>query len=153
MLLRRRTGRYPAYRTADAIQRALNRLQTRLEHLHERSGSIDERGWAQYVSDLDHGLDELDVEIGRAAQRQGPGPTVEEVLLTHSTALELQGWRLRFDVPGLSTGEVATGRSLAATAGAELDRYRTACENGATVSPDALNRSMDDLRSSVPQGG
>ncbi|MDZ5446949.1 hypothetical protein U2F26_30215 [Micromonospora sp. 4G57] len=70
---------------------------------------MDEQDWAGYVAGLDRGLDELNVEIGRAADRPETGPSVEDVLLTHTSALELTGWRMRFGILDARVAAVLSG--------------------------------------------
>jgi hypothetical protein len=136
---------------AAVIGHSLQRLRSRLEHVHERCDSVDDRDWAGYVSDLDRGLDELDLEIARAVERQGPGPTVEDVLTARTSALEIRAWRVRMAALRFSPVELARARVLVATGDTELGRYQATRSTGGEMSPDALEQSMEDLRRGVGQ--
>ncbi len=128
---------------ADAVRLALGHLRARLQRVHQTSAAADDRAWADYVADLDRGLDALHLDIGRAAEQPEKGPGVEEVLLMHTSALELTGWRMRFALPDAAAGEV---RSRIDAAEEELSRYRAACAGESTAPAEPLVRSMDDVR-------
>jgi hypothetical protein len=106
--------------------------------------------WADYVDQLDRGLDELDAELDRAAGRTGAGPDASEVLTIRLTGLELQGWKLRFDG---ATGGLDHVRSSLAAAEAELDRYEAECDTGSARTADAVDRSVADLRRAAEAAG
>jgi hypothetical protein len=141
--------RYPG--VADAIRRSVGRLRAGLDKAHSRSETVDDRQWADYVIDLDRGLDELGTELDRAAGRQpsAVGAGVAEVLTIHASGLELQGWRLRFarfETAGTGLDEV---RSRLAAAEAELERFRAGGSTASGRSAADLEQSIVDLRQAV----
>lgn len=138
------TGRHAAF--AGTIRDSFARLRGGLARAHARCDAVDDRDWANYVVDLDRGLDEMDVEVARAAERPDTGAHVPEVLTIHVSALELSGWRLQFTVLDRSTAQHRDVQSRLAATMAELDRYRAACATGARPSADDLKRSIDELR-------
>ncbi len=110
---------------ADAVAgRPSSALRTRLLRVHARCQAVDAASWAGYVADLDRGIDELHVELAMAAQRPVAGPTVDDVLLARTSALELDAWRLALDA-GPDRPDGAPGpRPALAAAEAALARYR-----------------------------
>jgi hypothetical protein len=121
--------------------------------VHERAEAVDERRWADYVELLDRGLDELDIEVSRAAESADPGPGVAEVLAIHSSALELAGWRMRFSLHDDAAPEVTAVRASVAVAESELARRRTARGTDARIPGEALERSMEQVRQAARQVG
>jgi hypothetical protein len=87
-------ARHPAH--AGPVRATLGKLRDELERAHEHSDRASEREWSAYMTSLDEGLAELDVEIGRAADARLGSRTVEDVLTQHATALQEAGWRLQF---------------------------------------------------------
>ena len=130
--------RHPA--RADTIRRSFDRLRGGLALAHRRCDAVGDNAWARYVDDLDRGLDELDKEIGRAAEQPG-GTGVDDVLAIRLTGIELQGWRLQLSLPAVE--------SRLATAETALKRYEVARANGNEKPAAALDRAMDDLRAAA----
>ena len=124
--------RHPAH--AGAIRHRLERLRSGLTMAHSRGAAVDDAAWEGYVTDLDAGLDELDKEIGRAAEK---GASVDDVLTIHATGIELQGWRLQVSLPGV--------RPRLTAAELALDDYAAACANGTDKPAAALDAAMTDL--------
>jgi hypothetical protein len=137
--------RYPG--VADAIRRSVGRLRDGLYRAHSRPEAVDDRQWADYVVDLDRGLDELDAELDRAAgdRPTAAGPGVEEVLTIHASGLELQGWRLRF-ARFETAADLDEVRSRLAAAEAELERFRAEFSTDSGTSAAGLEQSIVDLR-------
>ncbi len=115
-------------------------LHGRLRRAHDTCEQVEERAWADYVTRLDRGLDELAVELGRAGEPSAAGPAVDGMPYVHATRLEIDGWVLRLDHArdGRSS---ATARELAARADRSLDEYR----RGAATRAD-VDRTLDDVR-------
>lgn len=128
---------------AGTVRHSFERLRHGLDLAHARCAAVEESHWAQYVSELDRGLAELDVEMRRAAE-DGPGPDAPQVLVIHATALELAGWRLRTSATDAASADSPADRLAAAEA--ELERYRAACTGGGSVSVAALERRVEQLR-------
>jgi hypothetical protein len=117
-------------------------LRGRLRRVHDACEQVDDRAWADYVTRLDRGLDELAVEVGRAGEPSAAGSAADAALYVHATRLEVDGWVLRLDHArdGWSTGRDGV-RELAARAGRYLDEYR----RGAATRAD-VDRTLDDIR-------
>ncbi len=115
-------------------------LRGRLRRAHDTCEQVDDRAWADYVTRLDRGLDELALELRRAGEPSGPGPAVDGLPYVHATRLEVDGRVLRLDHArdGRSS---ATARELAARADRHLDEYR----RGAATRAD-VDRTLDDVR-------
>ncbi|WP_299956855.1 hypothetical protein [uncultured Modestobacter sp.] len=78
---------------APAVRGVLAPLRDRVRRVHAQCQDAEAAAWAVYTADLDRGLDELSVEIGRAAQQ--PGRAVDDALATAAVRLELRAWQLR----------------------------------------------------------
>lgn len=94
---------------AHTVRGVLAPLRDRLRRVHLDCLQAEASAWAAYTADLDRGLDELSVEVARAAQRPGSTRDVEDVLSMAAARLELQAWRLRLDSP--ATGDTDTGQA------------------------------------------
>lgn len=97
-------GRRAAAAPTPRLQAGLEALGFRLHAAHSQCQAVDDTRWADYVTQLDSGLDELHREVQRASevvdQRSGQdadGQDIEQLLLTRTTALELAGWKLRME--------------------------------------------------------
>lgn len=111
---------------AGAIRRAMTSLRGGLHQAHAQCASVNNQAWSAYVSDLDSGLAELDIELARAAAGQSDNdPEIEDVLVVHATALELAGWRLRVSLLGDSEADASGVRQRLAAAEQELQSYRS----------------------------
>ncbi|MFF5288682.1 hypothetical protein [Paractinoplanes globisporus] len=131
--------RHPGFATA--IRHSVDRLRGGLTLAHSRAEAVDDAAWSSYVTDLDAGLDELDKEIGRAADGAIPGTSVDDVLTIHLTGIELQGWRLQVSLPGVQPRLTA--------AELQLQRYASACATGVPKPAAALADAMTDLRAAA----
>ncbi|MEU4556930.1 hypothetical protein AB0F72_00970 [Actinoplanes sp. NPDC023936] len=129
---------------AAAVRLSFEHLRHGLELAHARCSAVEDGHWADYVAQLDRGLAELDIEINRAASG-GAGPSAPEVLVIHTTAVELAGWRLRTSLPDSGLEEPSAVRSRLAAAEAELEQYRAECVTG-RASATALERRVEELR-------
>lgn len=78
----------------------VNHLHEALGHAHRHSDEVDDRAWADYMDRLDRGVDELHVELARVAEHPAEPPTVPDIAFARASRLELDGWRMRFDVHG-----------------------------------------------------
>lgn len=123
----------------------LDELGARLVQVHDRCHEVDERAWAAYSARLDRGLDELQVELARAAEHADSAPSAEDLLFARITRLELDGWLLRLDVPG-AAADRDKAREMASAASWELADYRAACSTGSGASRAAVEQAMADLR-------
>ncbi len=130
----------------DSIRHTLGQLRHGLDRAHEQCGSVGDRAWAEYVSDLDRGLSALDSEVARAVEAPNGGPAVTDTLVIHSTALELTGWRLRFSLLDEASGDRSTVEKHLSMAEQELQRCRTAQANGDQVGTTSLEQSVRALR-------
>ncbi len=131
---------------AGAIRQVLTTLRGGLHQAHAQCGSVDSQAWSAYVSGLDSGLAELDIELARAAEQPSSDDRdVEDVLVVHSTALELAGWRLRVSLMGDSAADPAGVRQRLAAAEQELQTYRSQGKNS-----DSLQTSVQEVRSGYP---
>ncbi|OLT15101.1 hypothetical protein BJF78_16790 [Pseudonocardia sp. CNS-139] len=124
---------------------ALDDLGARLAHVHDRCSEVSDDAWAAYAARLDRGLDELQVELGRAAEHADSAPSADDVLFSRTTRLELDGWLVRLDVPGAAPDH-GRATELASAASRELADYRAACSTGAGASRAAVEQAMADLR-------
>ncbi|WP_425570869.1 hypothetical protein [Pseudonocardia adelaidensis] len=79
----------------------------------DRCHQIDDEVWAAYSARLDRGLDELQVEMARAADHPDSGPSVDDVVFVRTARLQLDGVLVRLDVPGAAPDQ-ARVRKLAA---------------------------------------
>lgn len=127
---------------ADAVRVALDRLRDRLRHAHQQSHDVDESAWAEYVVELERGLDELQIEIARAAEPADAGPTLDDLLYKRTTALELSGWRLRVDA-------ARTRPEWLVQAARELTNYERASHESSDGARANLERAMAQLRGAL----
>ena len=132
---------------ARSVRGVLAPLRDRLRRVHERGRPVDADVWAAYRADLDHGLDELTVEIARAAQQPGRGPGVDDVLATTAARLELRAWELRLHTVTGDDPQVAEARQLAATVAAAVDQL--AATPGQPELRRQVERDLADLRRTV----
>jgi len=110
---------------APAVRGVLGPLRDRLHHVHagcQAAGAVD---WAAYSADLDRGLDELSVEIGRAAQQPDGGPTVDAVLHLSATRFELRAWQLKLAALAAHGADDRQARQRAETLAADLAALQT----------------------------
>lgn len=121
-----------------AIRRSFGRLREDLTLAHARHAGVESAAWSRYVTDLDAGLDELDKEIGRAAESGGD---VDDVLTIHTNGLALKGWRLQVSLPGLEPR--LTAAELA------LQQYVSACATGTAKPVGALEEAMTHVRAAA----
>jgi hypothetical protein len=123
----------------------LDELGVRLARVHDRCHEVGEDAWAAYTARLDRGLDELQMELARAAEHPDSGPPGDDVLFARATRLELDGWLLRLDVPG-AAADHARARELASVASRELADYRASSSTAAGASRAGVEQAMADLR-------
>ncbi|WP_222193284.1 hypothetical protein [Modestobacter italicus] len=126
---------------ATAVRGVLAPLRDRLRRVHEQCQQAEAAAWAVYTADLDRGLDELSVEIGRAAER--PGAAVDEVLSTAAVRLELRAWQLRLRTLRGEGRDVQAAEQLAD----RLDQRLAQVTDTDAVAP--LNDDLADLRRAV----
>ncbi|MBL7259898.1 hypothetical protein [Paractinoplanes lichenicola] len=119
---------------AEAIHQSFDQLRVGLERAHATCGRVDETDWASYVTGLDRGLDELQLELTHAADV----PTAEGRLLVKASKLELAGWRLRFSLPGAGDAEGVRERLSAAES--EVDAYAAG-----SSTPEAVRGHLETL--------
>ena len=79
---------HPAH--AAVVRGVLAPLRDRVRRVHQECSAAEAPAWAAYTADLDRGLDELAVEMARAAAADVP-----HVLTTAATALERRAEDLR----------------------------------------------------------
>lgn len=130
----------------------LSALRTRLRVAHARCDAVDGVSWAGYVVDLDRGIDELHVELAMAAQRPVAGPSLDDVLLARTSALELDAWRLSVDAGPASTGGSDLRPALIA-AEVALARYREDLAASRAPARAELEEAMARLRTSETPDG
>jgi hypothetical protein len=125
--------------------RVFDELRGRLRQAHDTCDQVGDRVWADYVTRLDRGLDELAVEVGRTAEPPAAGSPVEGMPYVHATRLEIDGWVLRLDQAraGTSSGE-GVARDLAARTTVRLAEYRRG-----EATRDEVDRSVQDVRGAV----
>ena len=111
---------------AGSVRGVLAPLRDRLRRVHERGRPVDADAWATYRAELDRGLDELSLEVARAAQEPGRGPAVDDVLATAAARLELRAWELRLHTATGDDPRVAAAREQAATVRADLEQLAAA---------------------------
>ena len=113
-----------------------------MRRVHDTCEQVDDAAWGAYVTRLDHGLDELAVELGRTSEPPSAGPEVEGMPYVHATRLEIDGWVLRLDHArdGSRAGRGAV-REVAARAARNLDAYR---RDEATQGD--VDRTMEEIR-------
>lgn len=146
--------------TAGHIERAFDGLRTRLRYAHDSCHEVDADSWTSYVSRLDRGLGELQVEVSRAGEGSAATLPMDDVLFTRGTRLELDGWRLQFDILR-SRSEADRGRAraeldeLTAAADRALTEYERGRPAADVVSRSAVELAMDEVRNAaraVPPG-
>jgi hypothetical protein len=123
----------------------LDELGARLAQVHDRCHEVDDGAWAAYSARLDRGLDELQVELTRAAEHPDSGPSGDDVLFARTTRLELDGWLVRLDVPGAASDH-PRARELASAASRELADYRASSSTAAGASRAGVEHAMAALR-------
>jgi hypothetical protein len=117
-------------------------LLRRLRRVHDTCEQVDDEAWADYVTRLDRGLDELAVELDRTSEPPSAGPGLESMPYVHATRLEIDGWVLRLDHARDGSGAAhGAVRELVARAVRNLDEYR----RGEATRGD-LDRAMEDIR-------
>lgn len=99
-------------------------------------------------------MDELHVEIARAAEPADTGPRLGDLLLTRTTALELSGWRLRVDAArarpeSLEQGTTAPAEEHVEAASRALADYERARLASTEVPRADLERVMAAVRGAV----
>ncbi|MCZ2828503.1 hypothetical protein O2W14_06615 [Modestobacter sp. VKM Ac-2986] len=137
--------------SAPAVRGVLAPLRDRLRRVHERCVQADADAWAAYRADLDRGLDELSVEVARAAQEPARGPAVDDVLTTAAARLELRAWELRLHTTGGPDALVAEARQLAAALRAGLDEL--AADPGSPALRARAEHDLETLRRAVERAG
>ena len=133
---------------ASTVRGVLAPLRDRLRRVHERSRPADAELWAAYRADLDRGLDELALEVARAASGPVRGPGVDDVLTTTAARLELRAWELRLDTAAGDDSRVAEARQLVRAVDAALDQLvatpgRPALRGQLAQDLEALRRSVE----------
>ena len=141
--------------TAGRLRAALDDLRTRLRHAHGACHEVDADSWASYVSGLDRGLDELQIELSRTADGTDAARPMEEALFTRVTRLELDGWRLRFDIQrSRSAADRDRARAelheLSAAAGREILEYERAGGASGVRSRASVEVAMERVRNAFP---
>ncbi|MGY1857582.1 hypothetical protein [Modestobacter sp. SYSU DS0290] len=134
---------------AGPVRTALGGLRDRLRRVHTQCGPTDATVWAAHRAELDRGLAELEVELDRATRHEpSGGPTLDALLFTTVSSLELRAWRLRLDTVG---GAPAAVHDLASTARREVDAVRATDDGEARAraarTMEALRRELDDTAS------
>lgn len=124
---------------------ALGAFGARLARVHDRCHEVADQAWVAYTARLDRGLDELQVELSRAAEDVDSAPSADDLLFARVTRLELDGWLLRLDVPGASADR-DKALAMASVVSRELAEFRTACSTGPGASRAAVAQAMADLR-------
>ncbi|MFQ1000834.1 hypothetical protein [Modestobacter sp. SSW1-42] len=137
--------------SARAVRAVLAPLRDRLRRVHEHCVQADADAWAAYRADLDRGLDELSVEVARAAQQPGRGTGVDDVLAATAARLELRAWQLRLSTAGGPDPQVAGARQLAAAVDAGLDEL--AADPGRAGVRARVAHDLDELRRAVQRAG
>ena len=133
---------------ARSVRGVLAPLRDRLRRVHERGRPVDADAWATYRAELDRGLDELTLEIARAAQQPGRGAGgVDDVLATTAARLELRAWELRLHTVAGDDPRVAEARELAAGVDTALEQLAAA--PGRTGLRGQVERDLAALREAV----
>ena len=132
---------------AGSVRGVLAPLRDRLRRVHERGRPVDAAAWATYRADLDRGLDELSLEVARAAEQPRTG--VDGVLAAAAARLELRAWQLRLHTADGTDPDVAAARALATDLEAALDRLAAApAEVGLRA---RVQQHLEELRRAVQQ--
>jgi len=109
----------PDHPYRSALHDALDGLRGRLRLAHAGCERVDDDAWADHVTRLDRGLDELAIEMRRVAEPSPVGQAVDEAIYIRATHLEIDSWMLRLDhARGESDAHAA--RELAAEANRNL---------------------------------
>ena len=132
---------------ARSVRGVLAPLRDRLRRVHERGRLVDADTWATYRAELDRGLDELSLEVARAAQEPGRGPGVDDVLAATAARLELRAWELRLHTVTGDDPRVAEARELAAGVDTALEQLTTT--PGQTGLRGQVERDLAALREAV----
>jgi hypothetical protein len=122
-----------------ALRATLDQLRHRLGRAHTACDQVEDRVWAEYVARLDRGLDELAIEVDRAASDADAATDV--TLFVHATRLEIDGWMLRLDHARDGRDGSTAARDLAARASRDLEDYQRGVAGRADV-----ERTMDGIR-------
>jgi len=114
---------------APTVRGVLAPLRDRLYRLHATCRQAEVSTWAAYTADLDRGLDELAVEIQRAATDRA----ADDVLSAAAAQLELRAWQLRLDTLRAEGRDVSAAQQVADSVaagqpGADLTALRRAVE-------------------------
>lgn len=129
-------------RLAPAVRGVLGPLRDRLHRVHSSCQQADAPTWAVYTAELDRGVDELTVEIARAAERQAAGAEVDDVLAGTAARLELRAWQLRLGTLTDAGADTAAAQELADALARRLAEQPTA--------PRAeVDAALGDLRTAV----
>ena len=129
-------------RLAPAVRGVLAPLRDRLHRVHSSSQQADAPTWAVYTAELDRGVDELTVEIARAAERQATGAEVDDVLTGAAARLELRAWQLRLGTLTEAGADTAEAQALA-------DALVRRLADAAPVTRDEVDHALADLRAAV----
>ncbi|MEU7815502.1 hypothetical protein [Pseudonocardia sp. NPDC049154] len=105
---------------------------------------VDATRWAEYRA----GLDELDSELARITEHHDP-EDLDDLLYSHLTRLELDGWRARATHVAGADEPVSASLDLITYAHRQLDSQH----NGTGLPRGDLERIMDAIRDSVPRTG
>lgn len=112
--------------------------------IHDRCAMVDATRWAEYRA----GLDELDSELARITEHHDP-EDLDDLLYSHLTRLELDGWRARATHVAGADEPVSASLDLITYAHRQLDSQH----NGTGLPRGDLERIMDAIRDSVPRTG
>ncbi|QXG75545.1 hypothetical protein KUM42_17300 [Modestobacter sp. L9-4] len=123
--------------SARAVRGVLAPLRDRLRRVHERCVQADADAWAAYRADLDRGLDELSVEVARAAREPGRASGVDDVLTATAARLEVRAWELRLHTADGDDARVAAARQLVRAVETSLEQL------AATPARPALRAQLD----------
>lgn len=134
----------PPHRSS--LHALVNHLHDALGHAHRHSDEVDGGAWADYVDRLDRGVDEMHLELARAAERPAEAPTVSEVAFARVSRLELDGWRLRFDVHGSRS-------DLLHRAEQEISSFEQGAEASADPAREPVRQALDAVRDEVGDAG
>jgi hypothetical protein len=123
-------------------RRVFDELRGRLRRAHDTCEQVDDRAWADYVTRLDRGLDELATEIARTGESGDGGSAGEHLPYVHATRLEIDGWVLRLDhARDRGASDRDPVRELTERAARRLDDYR----RGEATRAD-VDRTMTEVR-------
>jgi hypothetical protein len=120
-------------------------LAARLALVHDRCQHVEDAVWAAYTTQLDRGLDELQIELTRAVEHPDSGASAADVLFARTTRLELDGWLVRLDVPG-AAADHSRAREVASAVSHELADYRATASTGTGASRAGVEQALEELR-------